>query len=45
MMKLLELLMIIFLEAKKKKAEKEKDKPRIWTIFGQIFNEMDDTNV
>ena len=32
-------------EAKKKKAEKEKDKPRIWTIFGQIFNEMDDTNV
>ena len=31
-------------EAKKRKKNGE-EKPRIWEIFGQIFNEMDDTNV
>ena len=32
-------------EAKKRKKKNGEEKPRIWEIFGQIFNEMDDTNV
>lgn len=32
-------------EAKKIKKKNGEEKPRIWEIFGQIFNEMDDTNV